>query len=262
MQPSELIKSAQLLEARNILVESVKINPENISERKLLMSVLIAMGEWDKAEKHINIIETLDSEAGKYLQVTKSLIIGEKERQQMFANFHLPNCFPEVPKFFFNIADLFKMVAESEISKASKLSEKIQNEGPALKGRINGKAFQGIQNIDSLINSFLEAFIYDRYVWIPFESIHSLTCSEPKHFLDLIWILSKIETKNGFQIHAFLPALYRESYKHEDNDIKLGRKTDCLYLGESFIQGVGQQIIQIGGKDWPILEIRELVIVN
>jgi len=260
MQPSELIKSGQLQEARKILIENVKKNPENISDRRILLNVLIALGEWDKAEKHISIIKSLDNETDKNLQIYKNLIIGEKERQQMFENFNLPNCFPEAPKNFSDITELFRLIAKKNFFKASVLSEKIQNKSSVLKGTINGETFQEIKNIDYLIGSFIEAFIYDRYIWIPFESISILTCSEPKHFLDLIWILSKIETKNGFQIHAFLPALYTNSFRHNDNDFKLGKKTDYVYLGQSFIQGVGQQIIQIGGNDWPILQIRELII--
>jgi len=58
-------------------------------------------------------------------------------------------------------------------------------------------------------------------------------------------------------VNCFLPVLYPETFRHEDEQMKLGRMTDWLPLGNGVFKGVGQHVFQAGDMEIGILEIRE-----
>ena len=124
--------------------------------------------------------------------------------------------------------------------------------------RIN-KSFEGFSDTDSFLTAFLEAFVHERYVWIPFEYIRELVIEPPKTLFDLIWISASITTWEGLSMNCFLPVLYPGSSSHDDERIKLGRMTDWESIGDPFCKGLGQHVYQVGEKEMAILEIQEAV---
>ena len=77
--------------------------------------------------------------------------------------------------------------------------------------------------------------------------------------MDLLWTSAQITTWDGLTLNCFLPVLYPESFRHEDDRLKRGRMTDWMDLGQGFYQGVGQHVFQVGEKEIGILEIEEAV---
>ena len=96
-----------------------------------------------------------------------------------------------------------------------------------------------------------------RRVTIPIDSLRELVLPAPTSLLDLIWASAQITTWDGLTINGFLPVLYPETFRHEDDRMKLGRMTDWLPLGGGLFQGVGQHVFQAGDTEIGILEIRE-----
>jgi len=75
----------------------------------------------------------------------------------------------------------------------------------------------------------------------------------------LIWAPCRITLWDGLTLNGYLPVLYPESGSVEDDRIKLGRLTDWRPLGGNFFRAVGQHVFDIGGRDVPLLEIREVL---
>ncbi len=126
-----------------------------------------------------------------------------------------------------------------------------------MSGSVDGRSFSGFRDTDALLSLFLEAIVYEQYVWIPFESIRELSISIPKTLFDLLWISSRVATTKGVTLSCYLPVLYPESSSHEDDRVKLGRMTDWTPLGGRFSKGSGQHVFQIGEEEIAILDIRE-----
>jgi len=101
--------------------------------------------------------------------------------------------------------------------------------------------------------------MHDRYVWIPFESLGELSISPPKTLLDLLWSPARLLTWEGLSANCYLPVLYPDSCAHVDDRVKLGRVTEWLPAGGSFVRGVGQHVFQAGEEDVSLLEIRDVV---
>ena len=137
--------------------------------------------------------------------------------------------------------------------------DQIKDQLPEISGTLNGNPFVGLSNTDTQLSFFLEAFVHERYVWLPFEALRELSMPEPKTMLDLLWASAQVTTRDGLTLNCYLPVLYPDSFRHEDDRLKMGRMTDWTDLGAGFNRGVGQHVLQVGEEDIGILEIREAV---
>jgi type VI secretion system protein ImpE len=262
MDPKELLKAGRLSEARKQLTEEVKASPSDLGKRTLLFQVLSFCGEWRKAEIHLDAIVAQDSSKETGVQMYKNLIHAEKDRVEVLKLNRRPSFLPEMPSHVELYFSALKNVADGKIEEAEKLFDQIEAQHPRLSGTVDGKAFNGFKDTDTVLSLFLEAIVYERYVWIPFGSIRELSVSSPRTLSDLLWITARITTWEGLTLNCYLPVLYPDSFLHEDDRVKLGRITDWSPLGGSFSRAMGQHVFQIGEEEAPLLEIQEVSFRN
>jgi len=257
MNAIDLIKEGRLLEARKLLVEEVKAAPADSGKRTLLFQVLIFLGEWDKAGRHLETIAAQDPARDLGVQTYRNLITAEKERIEVINFNRIPSFLPETPPYFETYYAGLKNLLKKNLDAAKEHFDQTTALRPTVSGTVNGKPFAGFSDTDSFLSPFLETFVHERYVWIPFEYIRELVISSPKTLFDLIWVEGHITTWEGLTMNCYLPVLYPDSFAHEDERIKLGRMTDWISLGGLFSKGLGQHVFQIGDEEMAILEIRE-----
>jgi type VI secretion system protein ImpE len=259
MDPKELIKAGRLPEARKHLVEEVKSSPSDLGKRTLLFQVLSFYGEWAKADKHLEAMASQDAKRETGIQIYRNLVLAEKKRTEVIKREARPSFFPYTPSYLEAYLTAWEKLEEKKAREAEKIFNRIDKSRPLISGTLNGKEFVGFEDTDAFLSFFLEAFIYERYVWIPFESIRELQISSPKTLLDLLWIEAHVTTWDGLGINCHLPVLYPESFLHEDDRVKLGRMTDWIPLGGPFSKGVGQHIYQVGDEEIAVLELKEVL---
>jgi type VI secretion system protein ImpE len=257
MNSKDLIKAGRLSEARKQLVQEVKSSPADLGRRTLLFQVLAFCGEWDKAERHLEAIATQDSSRETGVQVYKNLIHAERERMEVSKLNGRSSCLPEAPPYLEMYYAAWEKMAEKKIEAAQTLLDQIEAQRPMVSGTVNGKKFTGFKDTDSFLSLFLEAIVYERYVWIPFESIRELSITPPSTLFDLLWTMARVTTWEGLTTNCYLPVLYPESFLHEDERVKLGRITDWTSLGGPFSKGMGQHVFEVGEEEMAILDIRE-----
>lgn len=257
MDSKELIRAGKLSDARRQLIEEVKSFPADMGKRTLLFQVHTLLGEWDKAERHLDVLVTLDAKKETGVQVYKNLIHAERERIEVVRNGKRPSFLPETPAYLELYIAAREKLKENRVDEAIELFDKINSQIPLISGTINGKGFTGFNDIDISLSFFLETIVHERYIRVPFESIRELSITPPKSLLDLIWITARITTWEGLSISCYLPVLYPESFLHEDDRVKLGRMTDWTPAGGPFSKGMGQHIFLIGEEEVGILDIRE-----
>jgi type VI secretion system protein ImpE len=120
--------------------------------------------------------------------------------------------------------------------------------------------FSQFRDSDDRFGPVIEAFINNTYVWIAIESVKSLVLSAPSYLRDLMWMPAKLECQGGEGGDAFLPVLYAGSEQDENEQVRLGRMTEWVALGEGLVGGVGQKTFLVDGGERALLEIRELMI--
>lgn len=257
MDAKELIKAGKLAEARKVLTEAVKTAPGNIANRTMLFQVLTCYGEWDKARRHLEAIAAQDSSRQAGVLGYLNILQAEGERLEVFQHKRRPAYWPQPPAYSDQYETAREKLRGRDFAEAGRILQDIDRQRPALSGTLNGKPFVGFCDTDSRLAFFLEAFVHDRYVWIPMECLRELVLPAPATFLDLLWMSAHVTTTDGMAVNCFLPVLYPETFRHEDEQMKLGRMTDWLPLGNGVFKGVGQHVFQAGDMEIGILEIRE-----
>lgn len=262
MNSRDFIRAGRLSEARNQLIEEVKSSPADLGKRTLLFQVLSFCGEWDKAERHLQVIAAQDARRETGVQVYKNLIHAERERIEVSKSNGRPSFLPKTPPYLETYFIAWERLLEKKPEEARELYDQIDAERPSISGTLNGESFNGFRDTDAFLSLFLEAIVHERYLWIPFESIRELSVSLPKALFDLLWITAHLTTWEGLSLNCYLPVLYPDSFLHEDDRVKLGRMTDWTPLGGPFTKGMGQHVFQIGKEVVALLDIREVLFKN
>jgi type VI secretion system protein ImpE len=120
-----------------------------------------------------------------------------------------------------------------------------------------------LRDADSRIGLRLEVIVGGRYTWLPFEHLAHLKIEEPKKLRDLFWARGELkagEVLGGYGGDALFPALTPLAWQHEDDAVRLGRITEWIELDTGEERPVGQKMLLVDGEDFPLLEVRELII--
>jgi len=232
MSVNDLFAAGRLKEAIEALGAEVRQNPTDNRRRTFLFEMLCFAGEYSRAEKHLNLLSDANPDASIGALVYRSAVSAERKRQGFFE------------------------------------SKQYESAAPAFNfprpGTLNGEHFDTIEDIDPRIGSRLEVFIAGEYVWLPFAHIGSLTMEAPRFLRDLLWSSAVVTAGPGMKQQDFgevlLPILYPFSWQHERDDVKLGRETDWMMVGDALYESTfGQKLLVLDGeRSVPFLEIRSL----
>ena len=224
MSPKELFQAGKLNEAIEALGAEVRDNPTDARRRTFLFELLCYKGEYDRAEKHLNVLADATPETRLGAMLYFSALHAERLRQDLFEKKDYP------------------VVPVSDVARG---------------GTINGQAFEILEDADPRLGSRLELFAAGAYLWIPFEHIESIEIQPPTRLRDLLWAPALVRTGPAFKEkelgEVLLPVLAPFSWKHADNNVKLGRATEW----EGDIP-YGQRVFSVDGEDMPLLEIRKI----
>jgi len=258
MDAKELIKAGRLTDARSRLIEEVKGSPSDPRPRTLLAQVLLFFGEWDKAERHLEILAMQNTSTEIGVQVYRNLISAEKERSEVFAGMRRPAFLGTMPPWLDLYFVAWEKLKGGEIEEAGKLYSEIEAQSSDVSGTLDESRFTGISDVDAFLSSFLEVFVHDQYLWLPFTSLRELSIPVPKTLPDTLWTPAGITTWEGLTTSCYLPVNYPLLPGEGDDLVRLGRMTDWQDLGGGFFSGRGQHVFQVGEEEKAILEIREL----
>lgn len=257
MNSKDLVAAGKLVEARQQLTQEVKSAPSDSAKRTLLFQVLTFLGEWDKADKHLDMMVSLNPKLETGVQVYKNLTNAERQRKDVLEGKVIPGFLTRTPEYFEFYLVAWENVKQGRPEEARALHDRIEELRPTPCGTLNGKPFDGFSDTDTFLSAFLEVIMHDRYIWVPFESLRELSVAEPKTLFDLMWAPARFLTWEGLNANCYLPVLYPDSCLHEDERIKMGRMTDWIPLGNGFWRGMGQHVYSVGEEEVSILDIRD-----
>lgn len=228
MTPKQLYQAGKLNDAIAALGAELRDNPADVQRRTFLFELLCFAGDYDRAEKHLNLLADQSPQAKLGAVVYFSTVHAERLRADMFRKKDFPPADPD----------------EEDI-----------------KGTLNGKPFEYIEDADPRIGLRLEVFAAGAYLWIPFKHIVSIEMEAPKRVRDLLWIPTLVRTGPAFKDkelgEVLVPVLSPLSSDDADDNVKLGRVTDWRGSGADAVP-VGQKTLLVDGEDIPILEVRKI----
>jgi type VI secretion system protein ImpE len=255
MKAKELFQLGHLSEAVAELTKEVKAQPSDPHLRSFLFELLCFQGDYDRAAKQLNAIPTLTGKMETELgaAVYNNLLQGERRRRDFFHGSGLPKFLRTPPGYIERYVLMIHRISQSSAQAAALLSE-AEEATPVFSGRVCDKEFTSFRDGDDRLAPILEIFQGADYLWLPIEQIKRLELSPPKSLRDLIWTNARIETTGGALNDVFIPVLYPDSHLSDDEDVKLGRKTDWKLVGERLVCGVGQRAFLVDDQELPVLQ--------
>jgi type VI secretion system protein ImpE len=228
MNSRELYRAGKLDEAVRALGSELRNDPTDVQRRTFLFELLCFTGEYDRAEKQLDILADAGKEAAMGTLLYRSALQGARTRRDMFERKTFP----------------------------------LGAEGAPSGGTLNGQAFETIEDADPRIGARLEVFAAGAYLWLPFEHIASVRMEPPKRLRDTIWIPAILQTGpkcKGLDLgEVLLPVLTPLVSKHPRDSVRMGRETVWEEADGETVPA-GQKLLLVDGEEIPILEVRNLL---
>jgi type VI secretion system protein ImpE len=231
MTPRQLFDSGKLADALRVLTAEVRDNPTDAARRTFLFELLCFTGEYDRAEKHLDLLSGASQGASLGGLLYRAALHAERLRHEMFANKQFP-------------------------------VESAPSSNGVHGGVLNGDSFAAFSDADPRIGSRLEVFAAGSYLWIPFEHIESIEMAPPRRLRDLLWAPAIIRTGPAFKTRelgeVFVPVLAPYTSKHADDLVRLGRATVWETDDAGDAVPFGQKLFLVDDQEIPLLEVRSL----
>ncbi len=232
MSSQELFRAGRLTEAIKALSAEVRDNPTDSRRRIFLFELLCFAGEYDRADKQLEVLSQAGPSSELGAMVYRSALFAERQRQDLFSAGPYPSA-----------------------------SEAPESDRPGL---LNGKPFSYFSDADPRIGPRLELFAAGNYLLLPLAHVASIKIEPPKNLRDLLWTPAAVKTTPAFKGselgEVLIPVLSPFSWKHSDENVRLGRATVWEQLENYDGQvPVGQKMFQVDDEDVPLLELRALV---
>lgn len=251
-----LFDAGKLGPAIEELTREVKANPADTARRTSLFEMLCFTGDWDRAERQLDVIAHQSAQAEVGTQVYRNNIKAERDRHRLFSAGLQPHFLVEPPTYVDLHLAAIDRLREGNATGAREALDRAEEERPALVGKINNQQFQDFRDYDDLVGPVLELIVQDKYTWLPFEQIKQMEIAAPRNLRDLVWASARVESVDGTIGEVFLPALYAGSSQHPNDQVRLGRMTDWKQVGEDLYRAVGLRLFLVDDEDKPIFEAR------
>ena len=232
MDALQLFRAGKLRDAIDALSSGLRDNPSDSKSRTFLFELLCFAGEYDRAEKHLELLEQQSGEAAMGALLYRGALHAERVRSDMFEQ----KTFPQP-----------------------------RSGAEPIQGSLNGKPFHSLQDADPRIGARVEVFGAGDYMWIPIRDIAALEMDPPKRLRDLLWAPVRLRTGPNFKSkdlgQVLMPVIAPLSWQHEDDTVKLGRISEWCADEAGEEAPFGQKMLLVDGEEVPILEIRKLEIL-
>lgn len=248
--------------ATEAALASVKANPTDIPTRIFLFELSCFSGDWERAERQLDVIGHQDPNAMIGSLIYRQSFEAERKRAKYFSESLKPEFLATPPDYIYGLLTANNRLREGNAAEAREILDTTDAERPAFACKINGAEVADFRDYNDLTSGVLESIIKDSYVWIPFEQIVKIEFTERKSLRDQFWLPAKVETDNGTNGEMFIPALYSDSWRSDNDLIRIGKLTDWRDAGEEIYIGEGTKLFDVGGESKTIFDFETIEFIG
>ena len=241
------------------VLDHVRSNPTDIPARIFLFELSCFAGDWDRAEKQLDVIGHQDANAMIGSLIYRNNFKAERDRARYFADGLKPGIIAPPPTYVEDLIQANNRIREGNIAEARAMLDRIEEERPAFKATVNGGEISDFRDYNDSTMCIFEVIFKDSYVWLPIEQVQKVEFFKPKSLRDLFWIQAQVELVDGTNGEMFFPSLYSGSSDSENDLVRLGRMTDWRDLGSDLYAGEGLKLFWMDCKDLSILDLESIV---
>lgn len=258
-QPGDLFRGGQLTAAIAAQTARVKADPAKQAERLFLFELLVFNGDVERAGRQIQAIDYSDPALDGVVAVYRRLLDAERTRRGVLAGETRPQFLLAVPPHAELRLQAIAALQSGNAASALQLLTQAAEQSPAVQGQVNERPFSLLVDCDDIFGGLLEVVSgTGAYFWLPLEQIASLEVEAPRFPRDLIWASATLELVDGQQGDVFLPVLYPDSYRSDDEQVRLGRKTDWHTIENGPTIGRGMRTLLADDEPLAALALRSL----
>ncbi|MFN7929728.1 MAG: type VI secretion system accessory protein TagJ [Blastocatellia bacterium] len=254
----ELFKQGELNAAITQLISEVKARPTDTAARTFLFELLCCAGEFDRAEKQLDVIATQSVQTELGVLAYRNCLKAERDRRLLWSKGTQPHFLMEPPAYVDLHLEAINAVREGKVSEARALLDQAEEQRPALPGECDGAEFYDWRDADDFVAPVLEAVVKDQYVWIPYEQIRSIEIGKPEQLRDLLYTPARIETTDNTHGQFFILSLYAGSGEATNDFVRLGRRTEPQAYNDELARTVGARELMVGDADKLIYEMQSV----
>ncbi|MCB1909091.1 MAG: tetratricopeptide repeat protein [Rhodocyclaceae bacterium] len=256
----EALRAGDPEQALAQLQNAIRSEPANASLRTFLFQLLSVLGNWERAANQLQVVGELDAGALPMVQMYREALRCEVVRAKVMAGSTAPLLFGHPEDWIAILIEALLSDGQGRVEDGAKLREKAFDLAPTTAGTINGQAFEWIADADMRLGPVCEAVINGRYYWLPFARLNRIVLEAPEDLRDFVWMPAHFEFANGGEMVGIIPTRYPGSESDPDPLIRLARKTAWQDVGNDVFHGRGQRVLTTSEGDFPLLEVREIVL--
>jgi type VI secretion system protein ImpE len=255
--PSALLENGALEEAIEALNLEVRKNPNDLNRRGALAELLCFAGNFDRADRLLDAMLQLDPRSALGIALFRQLIRAEEARQQFYTEGRLPE-FLEAPTehdqlYFRALVEL----KDGNAQAAARLLADAEAQRPAIRGTLDGVAFDDMRDLDDLAASHFDILTSNgKFYRVPLRRFESAVFHAPERQRDLLWRRATVAVIGGPDGDVFFPTIYPFYAKPPSAALRLGRET--AFTEEAPIRGSGLRTFLVGEEARTIMELGKL----
>jgi type VI secretion system protein ImpE len=259
-EPRALLSQNRLDDAIAAQIEIVRAKPAEADQRALLAEFLCLAGQWERADKQLDLIGTQQPGLAVGVALFRQLIRGAIAREEVFLKGAVPEMLGGATEpLQATLAALLDLRDGSEES-ASATLKAAEAKRVSLSGTCDDKPFDDIRDGDDLTAGLLEVISSTgKYFWVPLDRVSELEFEKPKTLRERIWRQASLSVREGPDGIVYIPALYPLLPNRTLSvEARLGRLTDWEELKGGAMVGIGVRTILIGDHGLTLDEITSL----
>ncbi|MGH1470076.1 MAG: type VI secretion system accessory protein TagJ [Cellvibrionaceae bacterium] len=256
----EYYLEGNLTKAVEKISEEVKNAPSSVSKRAFLIELLCFVGDWERADKQLNTLLSLDEKSALTVGTWRQLIRAAQARDDVFQRGAMPDVI-ELPTERIQAAlKLLILDKEGNSNECESQLNTMMTFNDKNEFSINNKTVSDWRDLDDVNSNILELLgTNGKYFWVDFEQVESIEFDTPRRPLDLLWRKASIALKSGTTGEVFVPAIY-PSQKNDDA-LKLGRKTDWIEEN-NIVKGLGLRTWLVGDEAISLMDVESIQLLS
>lgn len=242
----------------------VRAQPQDPQARWLLFELLCVLGHWKRALQQLQAWAARSKNSDSTAQVMRGLIRAERQRADVFAGRAMPATVAvaadaPAPAWMMGMGEALRCASQAsdaaveagDLAREAALAAAPDRPGDAhLLGR-----FAWISDADTRLGPVCEVVLVGAYRWLAFTDLASVTKSEPRDLLDLLWAQVDLLLCDRTALKGYMPMRY--PVQEGDRDALLtGRETVWSEHGRTGVHGRGQKMWMTDAGDMALLDLR------
>lgn len=259
MRALELFNGGKLSESIAEAIEEVKSHPADVSKRLILSELLCFIGEFEKADKHLETAFLQSPDLSVPTALGRQLIRAATARRKWFADCAVPDMLAPVDPIVEQQLKLWTLHRACDTDQVTESINHLQAYCDRTAGIADESPFTGFRDLDDATATCLEVLTSTgKYYWIPWHRIETLEFQPVRRPRDLLWREAHILVREGPDAVVYVPVSYPATSVNDGDEALLGRSTQWQESETGVVTGIGQRIFLIADQEKAILDLEQI----